>query len=343
MASRVLHRCRLLFAVKCVLLAGTVPGAGADPPAGLRLSLHLDATSYALGQPIFLLVKLTNTGDKVIRARVDRRELDEIDLEIAFGEEPLRKLRFRMIYYLRTPIPYRDFKPKESVARSEPILLRERALSLWRRDPRNWPRTLICDKPGSYRLRAYAGVSVAGRGGFRVKSEEVRFRVRPAEKGARRFVQFAVANFEGGLLKLSDKAYKDARQASKDLAKTPYGRYVRWAMLDYYARHRMDDKWLEDLSASEKREREEYARVAKDILAEKRKIWTCYEERALVYLVEYYFRAKDTRTALRYAKLLEARMPWSRAAGAGERLERHLKRAKQNKGEPDAAKPGEGP
>ena len=72
--------CRSVFIVGCFALAGAGPRLGARPPRGLDLSLQLDATSYALGQPIFLLAELRNRSDKAIRARLPKRELAEFRL-----------------------------------------------------------------------------------------------------------------------------------------------------------------------------------------------------------------------------------------------------------------------
>ena len=317
-----------LYAATGVVLASATLCRAAEGAEGLHVGLQLECASYAIGEPVFVLVTLTNRGDKVIKTRLPKRELQGFSLEMAFEDGEFRKIDFRMFLPGHTPFPVREFKPKESIAGSEPILLKPGSQGLVQKEPEKWARALICDQPGKCRIRASVSVPLSDEEGLSVVSEPVEFTVTAAKDGARRFVELAAANFGSGVLQLSADGYKRAKEAYPDLKGTVYGRYVQWSMMKYYALHSMSDREGADLLPEEKQQREEYRRFAESVLSGDRKIWTGYAEAALAFLVEYHVRSGDFEHAMKYAKVLAEKTPWSRFADVASKLQEHLEKSR---------------
>ncbi|GAH44379.1 unnamed protein product, partial [marine sediment metagenome] len=91
-------------------------------PEALNAVLSLDQETYVLGQPMFFVLALKNTGKEPVRARV-AEPLGEFDLEIASGPEAFRPLALRAVEVIRQRTPLRTLQPGEWVGTSDALLL----------------------------------------------------------------------------------------------------------------------------------------------------------------------------------------------------------------------------
>ncbi|HUW99793.1 MAG: hypothetical protein WBD63_00800 [Phycisphaerae bacterium] len=301
-------------------LSGPMAGFGAEPE-GLEVTLWLDKDTYVLGQPIIFVLTLRNASEHGLWARFDAVGLGNFVMEMAFEGEQYQKLHYRSIEHFATRPPMREFKPGEVRGVSEPIHFRRHRPSVGAatQDEIDLTPWLVCNRTGSYRLRASVYVDLAdklGDKGSWVVSNEVRFAVRPSAEGYVNFLRFSLEHAGDGF-EISEKGYAAAAEIVGKLEGTPYQKYVRLAMMLHYVSERMDpEEPSPKLSDEEKEEREVYKGLAEQIVADPHQRQTRMGEIALVYLLAYELWAQHPQDALRYATILQNELPWSRNAGA---------------------------
>ncbi|MCX5648010.1 MAG: hypothetical protein NTX40_02765 [Planctomycetota bacterium] len=294
-------------------------------PEALNAVLSLDEETYVLGQPMFFVLALKNTGKEPVRAHV-AAALDGFDLEIASGREAFRPLAYRAVEMVGGRAPLRTLQPGEWVGTSDALLLQAPQVTAFTREAieaafRN--RRLVCDKPGTYRLRAKVYVDFGDRQSV-VFSNEVQFPVTPAGPGYQQFVDFA-KRYVAGDLTLGPEGYEASRARGDTLRATPYHRYLVWMRMKHYLKERMgEDRPREDVPEQERAEREAYRLLAEELVGRPATRQTRLGEVALVYLALYYAQAGNLHQALSYADVLPRELPWSSRKGIARSIRRTL-------------------
>lgn len=305
-------------------LAVAVEWAHGQDAQPLKAKLVLDRNSYVVGQPVFFAVVLENTGSEPVRARLGRKEYKRFGLEIADTNSVYKMLRY--LYYgpsMFYNYTLRPFQPGEQVGTSGAILLSgdSPAPSAVGRKPFDLADYLIWHQPGKYKLRAVVVVEFDA-SSVTLYSNEVLFEITPPAKSTQVFVEFAARHI-GDQLELSEVGYTRGPELVQQLEGTPYAAYVKWAMMMFYKRHRMEDEEQpgESLTAEERTERESYKQFAEKIVAAPADHITQFRETALEYLVQYSYAKGDLNKALEYAEKLCAEVPWSKGADAVQTIQ----------------------
>jgi len=317
-----------------ISVAVVCSSAFAEVPDSLQLALTADAETYCLGQPVFVVVTLTNAGTKAIRAQLPHTwsSLD-FDLEVAVGKDQFAPAEFRLGGHLRFPVPFRDFKSAEMLGASTALLLKGGGRAPRRRlaekEDVDLSRWLLFGQPGTYRVRVAANIVLKDRA-VRIHSKEITLTVTPAAKGYEHFVRFAVKHCRGESLALGKDGFAAARELAPKLEKTVYADYVDWMMLRHHMVERMtDDQKPKSLSDEEKAQRARFKKYAEGVVGFHPKTWTMRKEEALAWLVLYHVQENELAKAKSHADVLQKKLPWSRYADVAERLEEELKKAER--------------
>ena len=309
----------ILVAVLVGLMMASRTFAG-EEGEGMKVTFSLDADSYALGQPVFFVVALQNLGATPVRAHLPKDGWTDFELEVAFKDGPYAKLDRQTVGRIRTRPRIREFKPGEVVGASDAVLLRgfRPPLRKAQEEKADLAQWLALDRVGSYRMRATVRVDIGEEETNNVyfKSNEVSFRVTPAQKGFREFLLFGVAHVRPEF-QIFEEGYEAAKDVLNRLEGTPYQKYVKLMMMLHYIPKRMDpEEPPPELSDEEKEEREVYKGLAEQIAADPHQRQTRMGEIALVYLLAYELNAQHPQKALQYGAILQDELPWSRNAGS---------------------------
>jgi len=298
-------------------------------PEALNAVLSLDQETYVLGQPMFFVLALKNTGKEPVRAHL-AEALDGFDLEIARGREAFMPLALRAVEVLGQRAPLRTLQPGEWVGTSDALLLQSPQIKqIKAMTPRQAVdaafrnRRLVCDSPGTYRVRAKVYVDF-GNYDRVLFSNEVQFPVTPAGPGYQQFVDFA-KRYVGNDLTLLPEGYEASLALGDTLAGTPYHRYLVWMRMKHYLKERMgEDRPREDVPEQERAEREAYRLLAEELVGRPATRQTRLGEVALVYLGLYYAQVGNLHQALSYADVLLTELPWSSRTGMAGSIRRTL-------------------
>lgn len=205
--------------------------AGAAAQENLRLESTLNSDEYAAGEPVFVTLKIANTGESEQSLLIGPRGIADGDwsLEVAREGRELERVRVsrRNEYFLHGRPPHR-LAPGDSLTDHVALWFRAYKGPLQKQLPK--PRKLVFPEPGRYRYRIEVLVWPSEReGSFWLRTEGVVV-IGEAKEG------FPVVRDKLGVITesrhgLTGVDWTNARQLEElgdELRGTRYARYAKW-------------------------------------------------------------------------------------------------------------------